>query len=230
MLYRYFLFVYFLSAAALAQNLELPLASPVDAVNVYIIPTDDISEQASGGIARALTKETGLWVKSTMWTPSNGIEPFPGTNQYAAEDYFPIGKAATQTLHELSPRTYFIVLTNRDINSKTRNFRFQYSMHNPMANTSVLSLARLQYDIDGSKSAPDIVVARVAKMLLRIVGEMRMGWKRTNDPKDLMYAPIMSIEDIDRMDLSQTLQRRKQQPLWPNLSLDTDATGRSTRL
>lgn len=50
-----------------AQNLDLPQASPVDAVNVYIIPTDGISEEAAGGIARALSKETGLWIKSTLW-------------------------------------------------------------------------------------------------------------------------------------------------------------------
>ncbi len=51
----------------------------------------------------------------------------------------------------------------------------------------------------------------MTKMLLRIVGEMRLGWRRTTDPKDLMYAPIMSIDDIDEMDLTHTVQKRKQQ-------------------
>jgi len=35
-----------------------------------------------------------------------------------------------------------------------------------------------------------VVGERVANMLLCIVGEMRLGWKRTRDPADLMYAPI----------------------------------------
>ncbi|MHB1249090.1 MAG: hypothetical protein ACYCZL_06815 [Polaromonas sp.] len=207
---RHLLFAIPLSVTARAQNQDLPLASPVDAVNFYVIPTDDISEEAAGGIARALTKETGLWIKSTLWTPPGNIEPLPGTNQYAGEDYFPLGAKAARMLRETSPRTYFIVLTDRDINSKSRNFRFQYSMHSPMANTSVLSIARLQYNIDGSQASPDVVATRVAKMLLRIVGEMRLGWKRASDPTDLMYAPIMSIEDIDRMSLSHTIQQRKQ--------------------
>lgn len=195
-----------------AQNLDLPQASPVDAVNVYIIPTDGISVDTVGELARALSKATGLWIKATMWAPSDGIEPFAGTNQYPAEDYLPMGARVGRMLREVSPRTYYIVLTNRDINSKSRNFRFQYSSHSPMANTSVLSVARLLYTNTGAPAANEVVGERVAKMLLRIVGEMRLGWKRTSDPADLMYAPIMSIDDVDRMSLTHTLQSRKQAP------------------
>jgi predicted Zn-dependent protease len=207
---RHLLFVLPFCLSAKAQNQRLPLASPVDAVNFYIIPTDDVAEQAAGSIARALTTETGLWIKSTMWTPSDITEPLAGTNQFPAEDYFPMGAKAARTLSEVSPRTYFIVLTNRDINSKSRNFRFQYSMHSPMANTSVLSFARLQYTYEGSPASHEVVAERVAKMLLRIIGEMRLGWKRGSDPSDLMYAPIMSIDDIDRMSLTHTIKTRKQ--------------------
>ena len=209
---RHLLLAFPVCLTANAQNLDLPLASPVDAVKVYIIPTDGISEEAAGGIARALTKVTGLWIKSTLWMPSDGIVPFAGTNQYPAEDYFPLGARAARMLREVSPRTYYIVLTNRDINSKSQNFRFQYSSHSPMANTSVLSVARLLYTSFGAPASNEVVAERVGKMLLRIVGEMRMGWKRTSDPADLMYAPIMSIDDVDRMSLTRTLQSHKQTP------------------
>ena len=137
---------------------------------------------------------------------SDVSEPLPGTNQYPAEDYFPVGARVARTLRDASPNTYFIVLTNRDINSNTRNFRFQYSMHSPAVNTSVLSFARLLYNVDGSKATENVAAERVTKMLMRIVGEMRLGWKRTSDPKSLMYAPVMSVEDIDRTSLSYTMK------------------------
>lgn len=197
------------SAKAVAQNQQQPLVSPLDAVAFYIIPTDDVAEQAAGTIARTLTKDTGLWIKSTVWAPSDVSEPLPGTNQYPAEDYFPVGARVGRTLRDASPNTYFIVLTNRDINSKTLNFRFQYAMHSPMANTSVLSVARLLYNVDGSKATEEVAIQRVMKMLMRIVGEMRLGWKRTSDPKNLMYAPVMSVEDIDRTSLSHTMKSQK---------------------
>lgn len=194
---------------AAAQNQPQPPAQPLDVVPFYIVPTDDVSEQAAAAMARMLTKETGLWIKSTTWAPSDVREPLAGSNQYAAEDYFPIGARVARTLRDASPRTYFIVLTQRDINARSGNFRFQYSMHSPMANTSVLSVARLLHQADGSPAAAEVVGARVAKMLMRIVGEMRLGWKRSSDTLSLMYAPIMSVDDIDRMDLGHTLAAQK---------------------
>jgi len=210
---RHLLVLASLATSAQAQNQELQRASPVDLVAVYVIPTDGISEELTGAIARGLTKDTGLWIRSTLWTPPGNIEPFPGTNQYPGEGYLPLGVAATRMLREVSRRTYYIVLTDRDINSKSLSFRFQYSMHSPMTNTSVLSIARLRYFNDGLPAPADVVASRIAKMLLRIVGEMRLGWKRVNDPTDLMYAPIMSIDDVDRMNLVHTVEMRKHNPL-----------------
>ena len=69
-----------------AQNWP-PQSSVIDNVNLYVLPTDGVPEQTAANIARALTIETGLWVKSSTWLPSGNIEPFAGTNQYPAEDY-----------------------------------------------------------------------------------------------------------------------------------------------
>lgn len=197
-------------ANAAAQTDRWIPSSPVDAVALYVIPTDGIPDEGAASVARALTKDTGLWVKSTLWTPSGVEEPFAGTNQYPADDYLSLGLKLSERLFDAGPRTYFIVLTDRDINSRSQNFRFLYSSHNPMGRTSVLSLARLLYEKDGTLAAGDVVSMRVQKMLLRIVGEIKLGWKRTNDPTDLMYSPIMSVEDIDRMSLRHTVQPRGQ--------------------
>jgi len=185
--------------AACAQ--DWPQASPVDRVVLNLLPTDRFPEEASARIARATTMETGLWVKSSAWVPSGALEPLPGTNQYAGEDYLALAAPLAKLLPDASTRTYFVVLTERDINSRTQNFRFQFSMHAPMARVSVLSVARLLHMADGTPASPELIDSRVQKMLLRIVGEMRLGWKRSQDPTDLMYAPVMSIEDVDRLSL-----------------------------
>lgn len=200
-----------LAASGVSRSWAQPLVpvSPVDSVALYVIPTDGVAEEFAAGVARGLTKETGLWVKSTVKMPTATIEPFAGTNQYPADDYLPLGIRVSKQLRDTNARTYFVVLTDKDINSRSQNFRFQYSFHSPMARTSVLSVARLFYDKDGAVASIEMVAHRIEKMLMRIVGEMRFGWKRTNDPTDLMYAPIMSIDDIDRMSLAHTIQQRK---------------------
>jgi hypothetical protein len=62
------------------------------------------------------------------------------------------------------------------------------------------------------RAGNDVIGARAMKMLVRIVGEMRLGWKRSSDAKDVMDAPIMSIDDIDRMDIGHTLQAQPARP------------------
>ena len=197
-----------LSPLAHAQPERLVPSSPVDSVVLYVIPTDGIPEQVAATVARALTEDTGMWVKSALQVPSGVTEPFAGTNQYPAEDYLPLGATFAKRLPDAGPRTYFIVLSDKDINSRSRNFRFQYSMHSPMARTSVLSVARLLFTRDGNPASGDVIRLRIQKMLMRIVGEMKFGWQRTTDPADLMYSPIMSIDDIDRMSLTHTAQTR----------------------
>lgn len=198
--------------AAMSQADRMLPSSPVDAVALYVVPTDGIPEPLAANIARALTRDTGLWIKSSTWAPSGVDEPFAGTNQYAAEDYLQLGTSLSSRLPDTNARTYFIVLTDRDINSRSRNFRFQYSVHSPMARTSVLSLARLAFEADGTPATMDALALRTQKMLLRIVGEMKFGWQRSSDPGDLMYAPIMSLADIDRTSLIHTLRARKLSP------------------
>ncbi|WP_374583027.1 hypothetical protein [Pseudoduganella sp.] len=208
---RYWLLLIFLFClGARAQNQDLPVANPADKVHVYIIPTDGIAEQAAGRMARGVSAETGLTVRSTLWAPSGKLEPFAGTGQYAAEDLMALSARIAPTLHDVSPNTYYIVLTNRDINSSDRTFRFLFAHHNPAANTSVLSIARLLHNRNGTAASPEVAGMRIGKMLVRTVGEVRMGWKRTGDQKDVMYAPIMSTDDIDRMDLAGSVRARRQ--------------------
>lgn len=200
--------VAFAAPWALAQNQPVPGASVVDSVSLYVLPTDNVAEQAVAQLAQALSQDTGLWVKASPWVPPGPLVPLPGGLQFAGEDYLALGSAVAKRLQDAGPRTYFIVLTDRDINARSQNFRFQFSMHSPMQRTSVLSMARLLYAKDGSPAPGEVVGARVQKMLMRIVGEMRLGWQRTSDPADLMYAPILSVDDIDGMDVVSSVRAR----------------------
>ena len=200
--------VAFAAPWALAQKQPVPGASVVDSVSLYVLPTDNVAEQAVAQLAQALSQDTGLWVKASPWVPPGPLVPLPGGLQFAGEDYLALGSAVAKRLQDAGPRTYFIVLTDRDINARSQNFRFQFSMHSPMQRTSVLSMARLLYAKDGSPAPGEVVGARVQKMLMRIVGEMRLGWQRTSDPADLMYAPILSVDDIDGMDVVSSVRAR----------------------
>ena len=198
-----------------AQSQALPGQSPANAVGVYLIPTDAFPERLVPGIATALEETLGLRVKAAFWTPAPQMEPFPRTNQYEAEDYLEFAASLAGRLPESSEQTLCVVMTTRDINSRDQELRFQFVMHDPAAHAAVLSVARMQRRPDGSAASPELVLERINKMLLRTIGELKLGWHPTNDPSDLMYAPVMSAEDIDRMRSSRQLGRPVQKPARP---------------
>ncbi|MCQ8116832.1 hypothetical protein [Methylomonas rosea] len=168
-------------------------------VNVYLIPLNDFSEDVAAQMSRDLSKEFGLWVKGIVAMGTQGLMPMQGGQQYAAEDIFEQAKTVMQRLPEADSSTYFIFLTNRDINSRARNFRFQFSYHDTVRRCSVISAARMHSEPENSLGSRQQLESRFIKMTKRAIGQMVLGWERSSDINDLMYSPIMSLDDIDHL-------------------------------
>ncbi|TRW17054.1 hypothetical protein [Glacieibacterium frigidum] len=103
-------------------------------------------------------------------------------------------------LREAHPGSLVIVLTNADINNRAWSTRFLFSVHfsGGAAPWSVVSGRRL-YTMNALFDRT-LVESRLEKLLLRAVGEQLRGLSRTTDPSDLMYAPLLSATDIDRLE------------------------------
>ncbi|WFP50151.1 hypothetical protein PL263_18910 [Methylomonas sp. EFPC3] len=166
-------------------------------VDVYLLPLDDFSADYAAQMAKTLTKEFGIRVKATLPLGSLRLHAFPGTQQYAAQDIFEQAGTVMRRLPEGGKHTHFVFLTNRDINARDRNFRFQFSFHDRDCRCSVVSAARMHQP--GDTATSPAVETRFLKMTKRAIGEMDLGWTRSTDIKDLMYSPIMSLDDLDAL-------------------------------
>lgn len=173
--------------------------SHLDSIDVYLVPLNDFPEQLSSDIATTLSKGLGIRVKSSLRLGELGLSPIAGINQYAAEDILAISQNVIKSLPETSAKTYFVILTTKDINNRSGNFRYQFSFHDTSLNTSVISLARMIEVSDDKTVNEALALSRFIKMLLRAIGEMHLGWKRSIDPTDIMYSPIMGLPDLDRL-------------------------------
>lgn len=173
---------------------------PSDQIRVYLVPLDDFPEALAGNVARVLEQDMGLRIKASMRLPPLAIPVLPATGQYVAEDLLVRAAAASDRLPGLTRRTHRVFLTTRDINAQSGNFRFQFAMHMPDLNSSVVSSARLN-EVAGQQLS-ERGAQRVLKMVKRAVGELHLGWRRSTDRHDLMYAPLMSVGDIDRLSIA----------------------------
>ena len=185
--------------ALLGSGAAFAVRSRGDVVPVYVVPLDDFPEDYSANVARALASQLGIRVRAGLRLPPLRIPVLPGTDQYVGEALLERAVRASARLPGLGPETYRLFLTTRDINSQTGNFRFQFSMHSPSLNCSVLSMARLVEFEDGMPRLTVRTGERTIKLAKRAVGELHLGWRRSTDPEDLMYAPLMGLEDLDRI-------------------------------
>jgi len=187
------------AVALLGSGVALALKPGSESVAVYVVPLDDVPEALSATVAQALARQLGLRVRAGMRLPPLRIPMLPGSEQYAGEALLEHAVRASARLPGLGPDTYRLFLTARDINAQAGGFRFQFSMHNPTLNASVVSMARLFEFVGGEVHLTNLTGARVVKLAKRAVGELHLGWKRSTDPEDLMYAPLMGLGDLDRI-------------------------------
>ncbi|MCC2961645.1 hypothetical protein LK540_14540 [Massilia sp. IC2-278] len=187
------------AVALLGSGAALALKSGDESVAVYVVPLDDVPEALSATVARALARQLGIRVRAAMRLPPLRLPRLPGTEQYAAEALLEQAVRASARLPGLGPKTYRLFITARDINAQSGGFRYQFSMHSPNLHCSVVSMARLFEYENGEPRLTDRTGERTVKLAKRAVGELHLGWKRSTDPQDLMYAPLMGLEDLDRI-------------------------------
>lgn len=175
------------------------VAADTRPVSVYLVPLDDFDPDIAERMARQFGEEFGLRVESLPPLSARKALPFFGTRQYAAEEIVTLASAALPELPGKAPNASYVVLTNRDINSRSRELRFLFGWHDPVQRMSVISTARLRPDGRETLQTRALLTARLNKMSRRAIGEIQLGWKRTSDVADLMYSPLMNVADVDRI-------------------------------
>jgi predicted Zn-dependent protease len=185
---------------------------PLDAIPVYLVPLDDFPEDLAEALAKSLHQDLKVRIKASLRLPPLRINKLPGTEQLIAEEVLLQGNQASARLPNATSTTYRVFLTLRDINSRSANFRFQFSSHNRTLNSSVISMARLVEYVDERPRMTQRSVSRLLKLTKRAIGEMYLGWSRSPDPNDIMFAPLMGLDDLDRLGNDHSEEPDSQEP------------------
>ncbi|NVD98744.1 hypothetical protein [Massilia sp. BJB1822] len=191
--------------AAVAQVALEPVA-------VYLIPTENFPLLLAGNMAAMLGRDTGLTIRASAALPVEGLEPLRNSGQYAAEDFVEKVMPLAKTLSGVTPQTFFVVLTTRDLNTRAQNSLFYFASRASDTNMSVVSMARLLNYQDGLLMLDVTAATRVYKMSKRAIGEAQLGWVRNNDPDDLMFGQVSSIAALDRIGLEHKGVKRTAAP------------------
>lgn len=173
-----------------------PHGPPAD---VYLLPVDDFSFEFTDLLARKLSEELKIRVRASLPMGIGDISPLPRNSQLAIEDLIARAHGVGQRLDSTNEKLVVIALTTRDINYRSQSLRFLFASSNKATHTSVISVARMFASTSKVEGTQAQVAFRIYKMVKRTIGEQYFGLPRSADLSDIMYAPIMSLEDIDAM-------------------------------
>jgi len=168
-------------------------------IDVYLLPLDDFPYEFANNLAKRLSEDLKIRVKASLNLGTADLKPYPDSQQYPAEAILAKGKEVAANLPLTDSATTYILLTRRDINSGDRSLRFNFAYGEPLSRMMVLSTARLAASLRNNEMGHRIFWDRTYKMTKRQIGSAYFGYQRSTNIKDLMYSPIMSLEDVDRI-------------------------------
>lgn len=182
--------------AGCASLEEEPNGVPSD---VYLLPVGNFPREFAQSLAALLSKELGLRVRATLPMGTGGLAELPRDDQLDAADLIDKAHAVGTRLRSEPGKFAVIALTTRDINEAPQSLRFIFSKNDIERRTSVISIAHMLGSTPKVEGTPSQRRLRLYKMVKRCIGEQYYGLPRSARISDVMYAPIMSLEDIDAM-------------------------------
>lgn len=186
-------------SASTAATVEAPANVQMQPVQVYLVPLDDFDGVQANTLAAQMAAEFGMEIRASAPLSARRALPFSGTRQFPAEDLLHVTLPALEHLPGRGSQTSYVLLTARDINARARNNRFLFSWHVPDQRVSIVSTARLQPAGAMTAQTRALTATRLKKMTRRAIGEMQLGWQRSAQRDNPMYAPLNSVADIDRL-------------------------------
>jgi hypothetical protein len=199
--------------SAVAASPEAPVSAPESAsppvvvedppghderpVDIWLIPVVGFPDSYTVDLIDRLKRDTGLHIRSSV---EAGVSPslfFPDSKQMNANQALREFSRIPASLGPAKSSTTYLFLTAYDINSADRRFRFLFSQNDVEHRRALISIARMKANPDGAGEAPALTKVRLYKMAKRQVGELYYRYSRSSDLNNVMYSPLMGLDDLD---------------------------------
>lgn len=167
---------------------------------LIIVPTDGLPALFMSSLRTRLESQHKFGVTATVQMPFPHYAEIDNSGQFSAAIIAEEGLDICRRMAQANE--YCVVLTNRDINEKDSGVRFFFAQH--YEGISVVSTARMnrlnfggKVNLVSTPFAADEVLSRVSKMINKGLGLSYYGYGLSNDRNSVMFAPIMSLDDLD---------------------------------
>jgi predicted Zn-dependent protease len=180
------------------------------AVDVIVIPLDGVPDAFIKMIAEEISNQHALNAKAATRMSLSKFMYDPNWNQYMsnriADEAFKLSNKF-QSKHD---KTLLLVITNLDINAEGSHVRYNYATH--FNHLSVISTARIDPKNIGEQENEQLKKTRILKLINKAIGQQVYGYATSSDIRSVMYGPITSLQDLDKMGSAFTEGEQLAQP------------------
>ena len=113
-----------------------------------------------------------------------------------------VAETAIGLLRSRFPRTkYLIGVADADMYSREAGYRFAFSNRDwgDDWGVAIVSTARMDPTHFGQPADPELLMARLKKMVTKNLLLVYYRLETSTDPKSVLFSPVMSVDDLDRM-------------------------------
>lgn len=178
--------------------------------DVYVIPLDAVPDAFSKMIAEEITKQHALRAEVVTRMSLSKSMYDPDWNQYISNRIADEAFKLTNKFQDKHNKTFLLVITDLDINAEGSHVRYNYATH--FNHLSVVSTARIDPKNIGEPENEQLKKARLFKLINKAIGQQVYGYAASSDIRSVMYGPITSLQDLDKMGLAFTDGEQPAQP------------------
>ncbi len=179
-------------------------------VDVIVIPLDGVPDALSKMIAEEISKQHPLRAKAVTRMSLSKSMFDPNWNQYMSNRIADEAFKLTNKFQDKHDNTFSLVITDLDINSEGSHARYNYATH--FNHLSVVSTARIDPKNIGEQENEQLKKARLFKLINKAIGQQVYGYATSSDIRSVMYGPITSLQDLDKMGSAFTEGEQLAQP------------------
>lgn len=170
---------------------------PREIIDFQIIPIEGFPNNLALRLEKDLEQELNLQARVSVHMGTSKEMYSRSQKQYITSVIAKEAIGISKNINSHSSTPYTIVLTHYDINDKPFNLRFLFAQHSN--NVSVVSIARMDPRAYGGKYDGELVYLRMKKLVKKGIGLEYYGYKLSTNKDSVMYAPIMSLRDLDEI-------------------------------
>ena len=178
--------------------------------DVYVIPLDAVPDAFSKMIAEEITKQHALRAEVVTRMSLSKSMYDPNWDQYMSNRIADEAFKLTNKFQDKHNKTFLLVITDLDINAEGSHVRYNYATH--FNHLSVVSTARIDPKNIGEPENEQLKKARLFKLINKAIGQQVYGYAASSDIRSVMYGPITSLQDLDKMGLAFTDGEQPAQP------------------